>query len=439
MTQPSSFGPVGASTVQTIGVPGTGAPGAPGAQGPQGAVANAATHAALLAQTGVAGTVMMVAARSTPGDGGGGRFSWRVGTPPADNGGTIRVPPSQSAGWWQMDFSGPHDVRWFGAKGDYTGDSTSAIQAALDAAHANAFSPSAPGGAVYVPAGGYMISGPLRGYPGVRLFGDNYGSASVNGSIIQALSSFSGDSMFKMNTQSANNWGAGLERLTFYLPNNGQGTGPLYGVDWSGVIAGTIRGLTVRTANGIMRSNCAGLYFSGDSGNVPDNTHCYSNLIETVNIDLVSTALRCKTDSVGGMTLCCFLNIYLQQCDVAIDLITNGAGLGVMFMNGYVNPNSGGKLVKVTGGNTTPTLQVPFHNIQWETAGNPTSDLPVINGVLASFHGSNEPAPTVVCEGMIAQYDERRILQPYPGSMLGQSAATPMLPTSTNFAGSLRW
>jgi hypothetical protein len=362
---------------------------------------------------------------SSPGDGGGGTFTWiATGSPPADNNGTIIVPPA-SGGYWKRLFSGAHDVRWFGAKGDGATDDTAAIQGAIEAARVAGVG---PGGAVYLPAvgGDYRTNAPLYLYSGMRLFGDTPGSATANGSIIQALPSFVGDAMIRMKTR-RQNWGVALENLSLYAPLHGTAPSLVNVVDWSGVLTGRIVGVTIRTADGIMRANTVGLLFSGDDGTSPDLATTYANVAENINIDLVSTAVRFKTDAVGGMTLCRLSNFYLQQCDVAIRLETVDAGFGLVFLDGYVNPNAGGKLLSVSS-NGGP-LQSSFKNVQWESAGNPTSDIP-----LATLEGWYDwltgPSLTTLCYGVFGVGWIRYVLLGYSGYPDGESSATPMTPTS---------
>lgn len=77
----------------------------------------------------------LVAGYSAPGDGGGGVFYFDAAASTADNGGTIFA-PSAGSGRWFRNYSGPVNVKWFGAKGDDAGngsgaDDTLAIQAAV--------------------------------------------------------------------------------------------------------------------------------------------------------------------------------------------------------------------------------------------------------------------------------------------------------------------
>src|SRR5688572_5972306 len=69
-------------------------------------------------------------------DGGGGLFFWRAAEPASNhNGGTIIAPKVGSGpGCWKRVDTSVWNVRWFGAKGDGTGDDAAAIQAAIDSA-----------------------------------------------------------------------------------------------------------------------------------------------------------------------------------------------------------------------------------------------------------------------------------------------------------------
>lgn len=71
------------------------------------------------------------------GDGGGGPpRMWKSGAAPGsyiDNGGSVIVPVGgDGSGAWVWEWSGPGNVRWFGAKGDGIADETTAIQASLN-------------------------------------------------------------------------------------------------------------------------------------------------------------------------------------------------------------------------------------------------------------------------------------------------------------------
>ena len=92
----------------------------------------------------------IVGGYSTPGDGGGGTFVWIPTTylPPSsmeDGGTTFRHSPN-TYGYFQRLYSGPINVRWFGAKGDGTTNDTPKVQLAITAAG---------NGTIYFPAGTY--------------------------------------------------------------------------------------------------------------------------------------------------------------------------------------------------------------------------------------------------------------------------------------------
>lgn len=79
----------------------------------------------------------------------------------------------------KVDGLGWHDVRGYGATGDGTTDDTLAIQAALDACE--------PGNTVYLPAGQYRTSAPVRIPPYVTLQGTHGGGENEWGAADPAL------------------------------------------------------------------------------------------------------------------------------------------------------------------------------------------------------------------------------------------------------------
>lgn len=57
-------------------------------------------------------------------------YRWNGSDASADNGGTV-IAPNSGSGRWNLDYSGPLNVAWFGAKADGVTDDTTAIQAAV--------------------------------------------------------------------------------------------------------------------------------------------------------------------------------------------------------------------------------------------------------------------------------------------------------------------
>jgi len=100
-------------------------------------------------------TVVTLQGHSTPGDGGGGLFSWDSGTT-ADDGGTL-IHPTGGSGSWRRLYDGPVNVRWFGAKGDGSTPDQVAINAAVNAA-----APSGDGLNVFFPTGTYRLTSTIR-------------------------------------------------------------------------------------------------------------------------------------------------------------------------------------------------------------------------------------------------------------------------------------
>lgn len=85
-------------------------------------------------------------------DGGGGDFFWDSTFAEQDNQGTIIQSSKVTNGRWRRLFDKEINVKWFGAKGNDTGDDTPAIQRAVD------FVKNQKGGVVYLPAGTYRIT-----------------------------------------------------------------------------------------------------------------------------------------------------------------------------------------------------------------------------------------------------------------------------------------
>lgn len=112
--------------------------------------------------------------RTTAGDGGQGFFRWVSGDQSAnvtaDTQTGVWVPPDSDAtgasGAWKRQYSGPVNVRWFGATGDGATNDTTAIQAAIDYVAALTY-----GGTVIFPHGDYLCGDVILKHK-VRLQGE---------------------------------------------------------------------------------------------------------------------------------------------------------------------------------------------------------------------------------------------------------------------------
>lgn len=116
----------------------------------------------------------------------------------ADNTGTVIV--TGGGARMKRQFDGPLNVRWFGAKGDGSGDDAPAIQAAIDyAQNGGGFIVAGQGlRAVYLPRGMYRIGATIDVAPnsrGLRIFGDGWNQtiliAVAGDSVLDALIRFS--------------------------------------------------------------------------------------------------------------------------------------------------------------------------------------------------------------------------------------------------------
>src|SRR5205823_1904846 len=94
------------------------------------------------------------------GDGGGGVFYWEASSTAAEDGGTLFAPNPAAPGRWRRVYSGPLDVRWFGADSGGTLPSRLAIQCAIDAAARLPTAPRGCGPVVSLAPGTYLIDLP---------------------------------------------------------------------------------------------------------------------------------------------------------------------------------------------------------------------------------------------------------------------------------------
>lgn len=114
------------------------------------------------------GRAVVLAGYHEADDGGGGLFHWSPTCVDPDDGGVTIVPriAPPTGRWKRLVTDGRYSVKWFGARGTGT-DDTTAIQAAIDALPAR-------GGTIYLPGGTYRVSTTI-------VLGDGDGSTRASG------------------------------------------------------------------------------------------------------------------------------------------------------------------------------------------------------------------------------------------------------------------
>jgi hypothetical protein len=154
-------------------------------------------------------------------DGRAGTFVFDTSETGAANNGTTFKATDATIGSWVRRFSGPVDVRWFGAVGDGTTDDTTALQAALTFGSANAQS-------VFIPAGTYVISdtleitSPTVSYQSAHVYGEGRGY-SINAQTIIDASAVLTKPALHISAGS----GVTLEDFAVLGPNFAPGTGSI--------------------------------------------------------------------------------------------------------------------------------------------------------------------------------------------------------------------
>lgn len=122
----------------------------------------------------VTGTQIHVSGYHADGDGGGGWFYYEASSSATANGGTV-LAPDIGDGRWLRVYSGPINIRWFGALGDGTGNDGEFIQNAVDFL-------STTGGEIYFPTGRYRstvsIALPITGQL-ITFSGDSYRTSVI--------------------------------------------------------------------------------------------------------------------------------------------------------------------------------------------------------------------------------------------------------------------
>jgi hypothetical protein len=124
----------------------------------------------------------LVTGRVTENDGGGGLFFYDGSDATSTNLGTV-FKPAASDGRWLRQYSGPLNVKWFGAVGDGVADDSPEIQAALTLASTAPISKT-----VFIPQGTYLCNtGLTLTVGGIRITGESsFTDASAGGSVLLA-------------------------------------------------------------------------------------------------------------------------------------------------------------------------------------------------------------------------------------------------------------
>lgn len=129
----------------------------------------------------------IVTGRVTTNDGGGGIYIYESSNITSTNLGTI-AKPSTATGRWSMLYSGPLNIKWFGAVGDGTANDTAAFTNAIALTQVS-------GGAIFIPKGTYLVDGLSITQDGVSIHGESTGyqyggsGGTTNVSVLKASSS----------------------------------------------------------------------------------------------------------------------------------------------------------------------------------------------------------------------------------------------------------
>jgi hypothetical protein len=139
-------------------------------------------------------------------------FKWNPVSTASDNGGTIIKLNNIDTGRYELQYSGPVNVLWFGADPTGATDSTQAIQAAIN-------SIPAIGGTVYIPSGKFSISNTINIGDGTNSAGSTKNAIKLVG---QGITPYMGDGI---GTELMWTGASGGIMMSF------NGTGDGYGLD----------------------------------------------------------------------------------------------------------------------------------------------------------------------------------------------------------------
>jgi hypothetical protein len=261
---------------------------------------------------------------TTPGDGGGGVFHWSLAG--IDDGGTVfGASPNVGApvGYWVRIYSGALSVKWFGAKGTST-DDTSAIQAAYRAAAALGSA------SVYFPAGFYGVTSTV-------LIGDEIADAFTcistigDGPITTAIVWMGSIDDIPPPYAVLLYWRNKYARMVGISVRNGATQGTMIGTLLSGPAAGT-------QSNSLTFKNCVWMDFSEgvQAGGGVNETAAASELL------FINCSFQACINGFAGQSTGNTINIWFHGCSFDVNT-AYGAYLGqassVHFWGGHSHGN----------------------------------------------------------------------------------------------------
>lgn len=348
----------------------------------------------------------------TNGDGGGGYFRPVSGASSGtyvDNGGSIIVPTGgDGSSAWIRIFSGPINVKWFGAKGDGISDDISYITNAISSMSA------AGGGTLFFPIGTYNISGPINiTYP-VCLVGAGDGLPAGGGfSASTMVEIVATASMSKMASfYGLNNGGWGIKDITF------SGTTSYYptiGVEIDGCTGGYFQNLSIIYASNL------GLILKGTSATCSWNT-----FINLYVAQLQGTAAVQLSGNLGAGNAAhnSFITTRIAFAGSSSGIILAGCDNNSFYMTFIFDvPGATGYGVKL---DPTEMTNFPwnnsFYHLQASTRGwyQPSSQLKT-NSIYGYMTDNGQPAPITNNTPLYCIYDTGATIYPNLGASIGKS------------------
>lgn len=194
----------------------------------------------------VAGYIAYVAGYAAVNDGGGGLFEYNPTSVQSDNDGTI-IRPANGIGRWHRLFSGPVNVKWFGAKGDGLVNDTASVQNANNALGGINGS-SGNGGLIFAPAGNYSVT-TVAISPHVGIIGDGTQTTRFT-------STFSGY-VFVCGNDVAPSYGTSISNLSIILASDNT-----HGINLAATFQAQVQNVYIE-GNFTATKNCIGILIDG--------------------------------------------------------------------------------------------------------------------------------------------------------------------------------